>query len=165
MDNEYDVFISYSRKDSELVLGIANKLTECENDSQDFVQKLSEMTGLCFRLPTEAEWEYAARGGKRSKRNKYNEGNILNQVGWYNENSGGVSHEVGKKSPNELDIYDMSGNIWEWVQNWKGDYTKDDQINPKGPETGLERVCRADDQATLSYCSLGLRLVMEKRRL
>ena len=147
-------------------------------DCQDFVQKLSEMTGRRFRLPTEAEWEYAARGGKRSKRNKYSGGNILNQVGWYNENSGGVSHEVGKKSPNELGIYDMSGNIWEWVQDWKGDYTKEDQINPKGPETGIERVCRGggwnreidrsrvsyrgDDQATLRYCSLGLRIALEE---
>ena len=147
-------------------------------DCQDFAQKLSDMTGRRFRLPTEAEWEYAARGGKKGKRYKYSGGNILNQVGWYNENSGGVSHEVGKKSPNELGIYDMSGNIWEWVQDWKGDYTKNDQINPKGPETGIERVCRGggwnreidrarvsyrgDDQATLRYCSLGLRIALEE---
>lgn len=147
-------------------------------DCQDFAQKLSEMTGRRFRLPTEAEWEYAARGGKKGKRYKYSGGNILNQVGWYNENSGGVSHEVGKKSPNELGIYDMSGNIWEWVQDWKGDYSKEDQINPKGPETGIERVCRGggwnrendrarvsyrgDDQATLRYCSLGLRIALEE---
>lgn len=91
---------------------------------------------------------------------------------------GGISHEVGKKSPNELGIYDMSGNIWEWVQDWKGDFTEDNQVDPKGPETGIERVCRGggwnreidrarvsyrgDDQANLRYCSLGLRIAMEE---
>lgn len=146
-------------------------------DCQEFVKKLSEMTGKRFRLPTEAEWEYAARGGKKGKRYKYSGGNILKQVGWYNENSGETSHEVGIKSPNELGIYDMSGNIWEWVQDWKGDYLKEEQVNPTGPETGIERVCRGggwnreidrarvsyrgDDQPDLRYCSLGLRIVME----
>lgn len=147
-------------------------------DCQDFVKKLNEMTGRCFRLPTEAEWEYAARGGKKGKRYKYSGGNILMQVGWFNENSGGTSHEVGKKSPNELGLYDMSGNIWEWVQDWKGDFTEEDQVNPTGPETGIERICRGggwnreidrarvsyrgDDQPDLRYCSLGLRIVLEE---
>ena len=146
-------------------------------DCQEFVKKLSEMTGKRFRLPTEAEWEYAARGGKKGKRYKYSGGNILNQVGWFNENSGGTSHEVGKKSPNELGLYDMSGNIWEWVQDWKGEYLPEDQVNPTGPDTGIERVCRGggwnreidrarvsyrgDDQPDLRYCSLGLRVAME----
>lgn len=149
-------------------------------DCQDFAQKLSKMTGRKFRLPTEAEWEYAARGGKRGKRYKFSGGNILNQVGWYNENSGNISHEVGKKSPNELGIYDMSGNIWEWVQDWKGDYTEEDQENPKGPEEGIERICRGggwnreidrarvsyrgDDQPDLRYCSLGLRIALEETK-
>lgn len=147
-------------------------------DCQEFAKKLSEMTGRHFRLPTEAEWEYAARGGKKGKRYKFSGGHILDLVGWYNENSGNTSHEVGKKSPNELGLYDMSGNIWEWVQDWKGDYTEDDQVNPTGPETGIERVCRGgswnreidrarvsyrgDDQPTLRYCSLGLRIVVDE---
>lgn len=146
-------------------------------DCQEFVKKLNEMTGRHFRLPTEAEWEYAARGGKKGKRYKYSGGNILMQVGWFNENSGGTSHDVGQKSPNELGLYDMSGNIWEWVQDWKGDFTSEEQINPTGPETGLERVCRGggwnreidrarvsyrgDDQPDLRYCSLGLRIALE----
>lgn len=147
-------------------------------DCQEFAKKLSEMTGRHFRLPTEAEWEYAARGGKKGKRYKFSGGHILEQIGWYNENSGNISHEVGKKSPNELGLYDMSGNIWEWVQDWKGDFTEGDQVNPTGPETGIERVCRGggwnreidrarvsyrgDDQPTLRYCSLGLRIVLEE---
>lgn len=147
-------------------------------DCQEFAKKLSEMTGRHFRLPTEAEWEYAARGGKKGKRYKFSGGHILEQIGWYNENSGNTSHEVGKKSPNELGLYDMSGNIWEWVQDWKGDFTEDDQVNPTGPETGIERVCRGggwnreidrarvsyrgDDQPTLRYCSLGLRIALEE---
>ena len=147
-------------------------------DCQEFAKKLSEMTGRHFRLPTEAEWEYAARGGKKGKRYKFSGGHILEQIGWYNENSGNTSHEVGKKSPNELGIYDMSGNIWEWVQDWKGDFTEDEQVNPTGPDTGIERVCRGggwnreidrarvsyrgDDQPTLRYCSLGLRIALEE---
>lgn len=147
-------------------------------DCQDFVQKLSEMTGMTFRLPTEAEWEYAARGGKKSKGYKYSGGDLLPQVAWYNDNSGSTSHEIGQKSPNELGLYDMSGNIWEWVQDWKGDFTEGDQINPTGPETGDERICRGggwnrehdrcrvsyrgDDLPDLRYRSLGLRVVLEK---
>lgn len=147
-------------------------------DCQKFVKKLNEMTGQHFRLPTEAEWEYAARGGRKGKRYKYSGGNILTQVGWFNENSGGTSHNVGQKSPNELGLYDMSGNIWEWVQDWKGDFTSEEQVNPTGPDTGLERVCRGggwnreidrarvsyrgDDQPDLRYCSLGLRIALEE---
>ena len=147
-------------------------------DCQDFVKKLSEMTGMSFRLPTEAEWEYAARGGKRSKGYKYSGGDLLMQIAWYNANSDGTSHEVGKKSPNELGLYDMSGNIWEWVSDWKADYREEKQTNPTGPETGDERVCRGggwnrehdrcrvsyrgDDLPDLRYCSLGLRVVLDK---
>ena len=148
-------------------------------DCQEFIAKLNEKTGLRFRLPTEAEWEYAARGGKKSKRHKYSGGNILSQVGWYDENSEAATHEVGQKSANELGLYDMSGNVWEWVQDWKGDYSAEEQVNPTGPEDGTERVCRGggwnreidrgrvsyrgDDLPDFHYCSLGLRLVLEKQ--
>ena len=147
------------------------------HECQTFIKKLNEMTGLSFRLPTEAEWEYAARGGKRSKRYKFSGGNILEQVGWFDENSNEMSHPVGQKSPNELGIYDMSGNIWEWVQDWKGEFTMDEQENPQGPENGIERVCRGggwnrerdrarvsyrgDDDPNLKYCSLGLRIAID----
>ena len=146
-------------------------------DCQNFIKKLNEITGLSFRLPTEAEWEYAARGGKKSKRYKYSGGNILEQVGWFDENSNEMSHPVGQKSPNELGLYDMSGNIWEWVQDWKGEYTSDEQENPKGPLNGTERVCRGggwnrerdrarvsyrgDDEPNLHYCSLGFRIAID----
>lgn len=149
-------------------------------DCQDFVDKLSEMTGLKFRLPTEAEWEYAARGGKKGRGYKYSGGDLLSEVAWYNENSCSTSHEVGEKAPNELGLYDMSGNVWEWVQDWKDDFTEDEQSNPTGPEDGEERICRGggwnrehdrcrvsyrgDDQPDLRYRSLGLRVVMEKKQ-
>ena len=148
------------------------------DDCQEFVKKLKEMTGMRFRLPTEAEWEYAARGGNRGKGYKYSGGNLLQQIAWYNENSGGTSHEVGKKSPNELGIYDMSGNIWEWVQDWKGDFSEEEMTNPTGPEAGDEKVCRGggwnrehdrcrvsyrgDDLPDLQYCSLGLRIALDE---
>ena len=145
-------------------------------DCQEFIGKLNDMTGKRFRLPTEAEWEYAARGGKKGKRYKFSGGNVLKQVGWFDENSGGRSHDVGGKSPNELGLHDMSGNIWEWVQDWKGAYSPEDQTNPTGPAAGLEKVCRGggwnreidrarvsyrgDDQPDLHYCSLGFRLAL-----
>lgn len=147
-------------------------------DCQDFVKKLSKITGKKFRLPTEAEWEFAARGGVKSNGYKYSGGNQLSLLAWYNENSGSTSHEVGQKTPNELGLYDMSGNIWEWVQDWKGDFTDEEQTNPTGPETGDEKVCRGggwnrehdrcrvsyrgDDEPDLRYRSLGLRVVLDK---
>ena len=112
------------------------------NDCQEFIKKLNAMTGKDFRLPTEAEWEYAARGGNRCQGYQYSGSNILGDVAWYCDNSGYKTHAVGTKAPNELGIYDMSGNVWEWCQDWKGDYSSNAQTNPTGPSSGSYRVSR-----------------------
>ena len=112
------------------------------DDCQTFLRKLNAMTGKNFRLPTEAEWEYAARGGNRSRGYQYSGSNILGDVAWYTDNSGNKTHPVGMKSPNELGIYDMSGNVYEWCQDWYGDYSSSAQTNPAGPSSGFIRVNR-----------------------
>ena len=117
-------------------------------DCQMFIRKLNEITGKQFRLPTEAEWEYAARGGNRSLGYKYSGSNYLDQVAWYIENSGKKIHDVGQKSPNELGLYDMSGNIWEWCLDWYGAYPSYSQTDPTGPSSGPKRVCRGGDMSS-----------------
>ena len=112
------------------------------NDCQKFIEKLNRLTGKNFRLPTEAEWEYAARGGNKSKGYKYSGSNDADAVAWYGKNSGSKTHPVATKQSNELGLYDMSGNVWEWCQDWYGDYTSRSQNNPKGANTGSYRVLR-----------------------
>lgn len=148
------------------------------NDCQEFIDKLNKETGKKFRLPTEAEWEYAARGGKKAKGYKYSGSDKLDDVAWYGNNSGGETHPVGKKKPNELGLYDMSGNVLEWCQDWLVKYRAVAQTNPKGPESGDRRVLRGGCwyvDAMICRCSfrgginpgcrnfiLGLRLVLSE---
>lgn len=112
------------------------------DDCQKFIRKLNSLTGQNFRLPTEAEWEFACRGGNNSRGYKYSGSNYIDNVAWYDGNSGDKTHPVATKSPNELGIYDMSGNVWEWCADWYGDYSSGRQTNPKGPYDGSYRVGR-----------------------
>ena len=112
------------------------------NDCQKFISKVNSLTGKKFRLPTEAEWEFAARGGIKSKGYKYSGSNTLADVAWNGDNSGYKTHDVGTKNPNELGLYDMSGNVWEWCNDWYGNYSSSPSNNPTGPGSGAFRVCR-----------------------
>ena len=123
------------------------------NDCQEFITKLNQLTGKNFRLPTEAEWEYAARGGNKSNGYKYSGSNTINNVAWYTDNCGSKTHDVKTKAANELGIYDMSGNVWEWCQDWYGSYSSGSQTNPTGPTSGSLRVNRGGSWSYLAkYC-------------
>ena len=109
---------------------------------QTFIRRLNELTGQTFRLPTEAEWEFAARGGNKTNTTQYSGGDALYAVGWDTDNSGNVTHDVKTRNPNELGIYDMSGNVAEWCQDWMGTYTSTPQTDPTGPMSGQRKIVR-----------------------
>ena len=112
-------------------------------EAMEFCRLLSQKTGKTYTLPTEAQWEYAARGGKNPDGTKYSGSNMIDVVGWYSDNSGSSAHPCGTKRANSLGIYDMSGNVWEWCKDWYADsYVSYDTNNPVGPSSGSARVFR-----------------------
>ena len=165
--------------DSSSEYGVGNDYTAYYVSWKDivniFIPRLNKITGKIFRLPTEAEWEYAARGGNKSKGYKYSGSNTIDDVAWYDDNSSTMTHPVGTKAPNELGLYDMSGNVWEWCSDWFGEYSSSSQSNPTGPTSGSRRVYRGGSWGSIAdgcrvsyrnrrtpdlrYNSLGFRLV------
>ncbi|MCX6279544.1 MAG: bifunctional serine/threonine-protein kinase/formylglycine-generating enzyme family protein [Bacteroidetes bacterium] len=126
------------------------------DDVQEFIQKLNQKTGKSYRLPTEAEWEYAARGGNKSSGYIYSGSNIVDDVAWYNEDSSSKTHPVGQKQPNDLCLYDMSGNVWEWCSDWYGSdyYQSSPTSNPQGPSSGSYRVYRGGSWFSQAACCI-----------
>jgi formylglycine-generating enzyme required for sulfatase activity len=146
-------------------------------EAMEFCRLLSIQTGKTYTLPTEAQWEYAARGGCKNDGTKYAGSHLLDAVGWYADNSGDKTNVVGSKRANALGIYDMSGNVWEWCKDWyASSYSSSDTNNPTGPSSGSDRVnrggawfngasvCRVANRSNLSpgdcYYSLGFRVVL-----
>ena len=146
-------------------------------EAMEFCRLLSQKTGKTYTLPTEAQWEYAARGGKNPDGTKYSGSNMIDVVGWYTDNSGSSTHPCGTKRANSLGIYDMSGNVWEWCKDWYANsYVSYDTNNPVGPSSGSGRVrrggswgnsasgCRVANRGNFSpgdrYNYLGFRVVL-----
>lgn len=148
------------------------------DECQEFINTINEMTGLSFKLPTEAQWEYAARGAGKNKGTRFSGGNRIDEVAWYDENSGKCTHPVGRKKSNEIGLYDMSGNVWEWCSDWYDVYDMQVVTDPLGAVSGTRKVLRGGCANTGAGCCrisyrigrnmkykdgfLGLRLVLQK---
>ena len=136
----------------------ANNPVECVswNDCQEYIEKLNTLSqDMKFRLPSEAEWEYACRAGRTTA---YGGTGILEEMGWYEGNSGDKTHAVGQKDPNGWGIYDMHGNVWEWCNDWYGEYPTNMETDPKGPGSGSYRVNRGGSWYYLAcYCRSAFR--------
>jgi formylglycine-generating enzyme required for sulfatase activity len=146
-------------------------------DAISFIDRLNQLSGKSFRLPTEAEWEYAAKGGSTKKKTRYSGSNKIDEVAWYSKNAVERPHAVGLKLPNALGIFDMSGNVFEWTNDWMGRYKHNDQINPKGAAKGKTKVvrggcwydtndgcrihCRVEVEPSEKNGCLGLRLALD----
>ena len=162
---------AYGRGDDYPVYNVT--YSQCEL----FIKKLNSLTGKTFRLPTEAEWEFAARGGKNTNSHKFSGSSTVGTVAWYGNNSNNTTHPVAQKTANEINIFDMSGNVWEWCSDWYGNYSMSSQTDPTGATSGPGHVIRggayndADTECrvsvrsnatvTSSFTTLGLRLVMK----
>ena len=127
-------------------------------DVDAFIQKLNQLSGHSYRLPTEAEWEYAARGGKKSRHTMYSGSADPNSIGWNSANSLNKTHVIALRQANEIGLFDMSGNVWEWCDDWYGTYSGVHQSDPRGPSSGEERVVRGGSYAGSAwFCRNGLR--------
>ena len=124
------------------------------DDCQEFIQKLNLLTGKQFRLPSEAEWEYAARGGNKSKGYEYSGSNDVEKVAWNRDNSKQKTHKVKTKKPNELGIYDMSGNVWEWCQDWYGKFNHSSQLNAIDSSNAIRVQCGGSWRNGAQNCNL-----------
>ncbi len=132
----------------------------CWDDIQHFIKKVNQLSGEHYRLPTEAEWEFAARGGKNSHGFRFAGSNRLDSIAWCGLNSGDSTHVVGEMAPNELGLFDMTGNVWQWCSDWYEDkyYTISPENNPKGPDNGQYRVVRGSSWSNmLKYNRIALR--------
>ncbi len=130
------------------------------SDAYEYCEWASRVSGSAILLPTEAQWEYAARGGIKSKGCQFSGSNDINAVAWYSEDSEKRTHPVGTKLPNELGIYDMTGNVWEWCRDWYGDdyYSSSPEKDPKGPATGQYHVLRGGSwMSNAPYCRISTR--------